>query len=297
MSRLSSTRTHTRRRLDAEKETPEVETMFNKKKTNKKSVKNDSNNGTSSTNAHTPRTKKTKKSKTVDEASQSDADGNSPQEADVTDTIKDKDQPEETTKTSSPTASLATSSSYLVESKSSTPVSGSVSESQSQSQSEPALECITIEGNSLHKISCYSSQHPVFILSAAITCTIFITCFLLSRKRRTNSTRSTRNTHRWFGRWNPIKSKTDQGEYAALAVYDEILDDFDQEDLSSYGYSHADGSDDDSIGTIISQWSNGVGPGDGSGHGHGHGQERGVRRRIEMIPFDDGHLTLKEING
>ena len=25
--------------------------------------------------------------------------------------------------------------------------------------------------------------------------------------------------------------------------------------------------------------------------------ERGVRRRIEMIPFDDGHLTLKEING
>jgi len=84
-----------------------------------------------------------------------------------------------------------------------------------------------------------------------------------------------------------------------LAVYDEILDDFDQEDLSSYGYSHADGSDDDSIGTIISQWSNGVGPGDGSGHGHGHGhgQERGVRRRIEMIPFDDGHLTLKEING
>ena len=75
-----------------------------------------------------------------------------------------------------------------------------------------------------------------------------------------------------------------------MAVYDEILNDFNEEDLSSYGYSHADESDDDSIGTIISQWSNGVGPGEGI--------ESGLSgKRIEMIPFDDGHLTLKEVNG
>jgi hypothetical protein len=102
----------------------------------------------------------------------------------------------------------------------------------------------------------------------------------------------------------------DEMEYAALAVYDEILNDFveDDEDLSSYAYSHAGSSDDeDSIGTIISQWSQGqpgegdfeTGNGNGGGYGrgrHGHGGGRS-ERKIEMIPFDDGHLTLTEING
>jgi len=79
-------------------------------------------------------------------------------------------------------------------------------------------------------------------------------------------------------------SKHGLGEYASLTVYDELLDDFDKEDLSSYGYnSHANDDSDDSVGTILSQWSNGVGP--------------SREKRIEMIPFDDGNLTLKEING
>ena len=103
-------------------------------------------------------------------------------------------------------------------------------------------------------------------------------------------------------------------EYAALAVYDEILNDFveDEEDLSVYAYSHAGSSgmdsDEDSIGTIISQWSQGMpgegdfesGNGIGSGGGGGRGRSGGSGRRerkIEMIPFDDGHLTLTEING
>ena len=78
--------------------------------------------------------------------------------------------------------------------------------------------------------------------------------------------------------WKP----SERGEYAAIAVYDELLDDFEREEMSSYGYSYADGSDDDSVGTIISQWSNGVGPSSG---------------KVEMIPFDDGNLTLREVNG
>jgi len=144
-----------------------------------------------------------------------------------------------------------------------------------------------IEGKPLHKISCYTSKHPAFVASAAITCFLFAICAFIRRKRHRKSSSSN---------WNPIgmsmsMNKRYKGtEYAALAVYDELLDDFDREDLSSYGYSHAeDNSDDDSIGTIISQWSS-------NGQGTGSGSD-GVRRRIEMIPFDDGHLTLKEING
>ena len=144
-----------------------------------------------------------------------------------------------------------------------------------------------IEGKPFHKISCYTSKHPAFVASAAITCFLFAICAFIRRKRHRKSSSSN---------WNPIgmsmsMNKRYKGtEYAALAVYDELLDDFDREDLSSYGYSHAeDNSDDDSIGTIISQWSS-------NGQGTGSGSD-GVRRRIEMIPFDDGHLTLKEING
>ena len=81
----------------------------------------------------------------------------------------------------------------------------------------------------------------------------------------------------------------DAGEYAALAVYDELLDDFDKDDLSYSVASAFDSvdSDDESVGTIISQWSD-------VNNGMGTGRRK---QRIEMIPFDDGHLTLNEING
>lgn len=92
------------------------------------------------------------------------------------------------------------------------------------------------------------------------------------------------------------RSNQDKGEYAAISVYDELLDDFD--DLSSY-IQESDGDDSDSIGTIISRWSNGYTPGlsrRGSGGANGNG--KGTRPgKIELTAFDDGHLTLSEVNG
>lgn len=87
----------------------------------------------------------------------------------------------------------------------------------------------------------------------------------------------------------------DAGEYAALTVYDELLDDFDKDDLSYSVASAFDSvdSDDESVGTIISQWSD-VNNGNGTGTVTGTGRRK---QRIEMIPFDDGRLTLNEING
>lgn len=80
-----------------------------------------------------------------------------------------------------------------------------------------------------------------------------------------------------------------KGEYTALeTVYDELLDDFDDEDLSSY-MQEEDDDDDDSIGTIISQYSD--------KDGLGNGVSKGKGGKIELTSFDDGHLSLQEING
>lgn len=79
-----------------------------------------------------------------------------------------------------------------------------------------------------------------------------------------------------------------QGEYAAIAVYDELLDEFDKEDASSCGDSSAqselESDEEEFSGSTMKRWSDSK-------------NRRGNNARIEMIPFDDGHLNLKEING
>ena len=131
------------------------------------------------------------------------------------------------------------------------------------------------------------SNHPSLYLTAIIT-TLFI--FYCSCCRRTQS-RIGRNpiTTRGKGLFWTFRNKEEldtknKGEYTALeTVYDELLDDFEDEDLSSY--MQEEDEDEDSIGTIISQYSGKEG---GGGNGGG---------KIELTSFEDGHLSLKEING
>ncbi len=138
--------------------------------------------------------------------------------------------------------------------------------------------------------------------------------------RRGGRTRNGGSRRRGSGLLYTFDYEDDEmGEYAALAVYDELLDDFDKEDLSSAYTSGRDDddeidSDDDSIGTIISQWSgdfeNGTGisgPSFRGGIGAGIGKRRnnkgkksngqGIVRKIELTAFDDGKLSLSEVNG
>ena len=158
--------------------------------------------------------------------------------------------------------------------------------------------------NSFQKVQCYSIQHPGFVLSATLTCLFCFYCACFSKRRRTRRWRpgfssAFRRARRARGGGNGnggghaalMGDDDDAGEYAALTVYDELLDDFDKDDLSYSVASAFDSvdSDDESVGTIISQWSD-VNNGNGTGTGR-------RKQRIEMIPFDDGRLTLNEING
>ena len=162
--------------------------------------------------------------------------------------------------------------------------------------------------NSFQKVQCYSIQHPGFVLSATLTCLFCFYCACFSKRRRTRRWRpgfssAFRRARRARGGGNGnggghaalMGDDDDAGEYAALTVYDELLDDFDKDDLSYSVASAFDSvdSDDESVGTIISQWSD-VNNGNGTGTVTGTGRRK---QRIEMIPFDDGRLTLNEING
>jgi hypothetical protein len=119
------------------------------------------------------------------------------------------------------------------------------------------------------------STHPAFYLTAFMTI-LFITYCACCRKR------DKKYFFRTSGRGGHSDSKV-RGEYSALdTVYDELLDDFENEDLSSY---LQDDDDDDSIASILSNWSEG---GDGGFNGPG---------KIELSTFDDGNLSLTEMNG
>jgi hypothetical protein len=76
------------------------------------------------------------------------------------------------------------------------------------------------------------------------------------------------------------------GEYAAIAVYDELLDEFDKDDLSSCGDSSVEIVSDCSDDKETVQFKR-------------MDNSRGAKKRqgIEMIPFDDGRLNMREING
>lgn len=184
------------------------------------------------------------------------------------------------------------------------------------------IQCSNIS-TPMTKISCYFEHtittHPAVLLTGVLTtlmCCYFFCRRTLQRNRRWNNKlrRGTRrrNGRRGSGLYTYDYEDDEMGEYAALAVYDELLDDFDKEDLSSAYTSGRDDdeSDDDSIGTIISQWSgdfeNGTG-GPSFGIGAGIGKRRkgkskgdgsgGVVRKIELTAFDDGNLSLSEVNG
>jgi hypothetical protein len=150
--------------------------------------------------------------------------------------------------------------------------------------------------NPFQKIACFSSIHPGFIFSATITILFFIYYVCFSKRspaRRfrpgfVSAFRRSKQSQRAGG----DDDDDDAGEYAALTLYDDLLDDFDRDDLSSYAGDYSVNSvfessgDDESVGTIISQWSDLNLKGAGS-----------QKQRIEMIPFNDGNLTLNEING
>jgi len=153
--------------------------------------------------------------------------------------------------------------------------------------------------NLFQKIACFNSIHPGFVFSASLTIIIFL-CYGCFFKRRPNRrfrpgfvSAFKRSRFRQRGGGANDTDDDGAGEYAALTVYDDLLDDFDKDDLGSYaegGFSvngAFESSDDDSVGTIISQWSD-LNLKGGTG---------GQKQKIEMIPFDDGNLTLNEING
>jgi len=83
-------------------------------------------------------------------------------------------------------------------------------------------------------------------------------------------------------------SGKNRGEYSALMTYDDLLEGNFNDELSSY----CSNSSDDSVGTILSNWS-------GS---HGKGPRR-PNTLMEMskinnnVQFDDDFLTLEEVNG
>jgi hypothetical protein len=71
-----------------------------------------------------------------------------------------------------------------------------------------------------------------------------------------------------------------KGEYAAVSVYDELLDDVDKDDFSSCNGSNSDNSFDSDDEEETSR-----------------SKSNPKRRGIEMIPYDDGRLNLREVNG
>jgi hypothetical protein len=133
--------------------------------------------------------------------------------------------------------------------------------------------CPSLFGNKepmIHTITCQIKttvpSHPIGSVTAIVTAIIFYYVCFVRRRRRAILNRLGAN---WRTR----------GDYAQVAVFDELLDDFNGEDLSSYMNENDD--DDDSIGTIISEWSQG----------------REGLSTIELSSFDDEHIAIQETNG
>mmetsp|Transcript_18815 Transcript_18815/g.23691 ORF Transcript_18815/g.23691 Transcript_18815/m.23691 type:complete len:120 (+) Transcript_18815:341-700(+) len=119
-------------------------------------------------------------------------------------------------------------------------------------------------------------MHPSLYFTAFLTILFFCYC-ACSRRNSNNRSRLLFFKRRTTRRGLSLQDSKSRGEYTALdVVYNELLDDFEDEEMSSCLQSQ----DDDSVGTIISQWSEGGGAGG-----------------IELSSFDDDHLSLSEMNG
>ena len=168
--------------------------------------------------------------------------------------------------------------------------SSKMSSSQSFSSSDLPTFPQRLKCNTMISIS----NHPSLYFTSFITTLFIFYCSCCRRShrrgRRSNGSGSARGMGMFWRNRKDLDTKN-KGEYTALeTVYDELLDDFDDEDLSSYMQEDGDDDSDDSIGTIISQYSDKVGIGNGtSGSGKGG--------KIELTSFDDGHLSLREVNG
>ncbi len=114
--------------------------------------------------------------------------------------------------------------------------------------------------------------HPALYFTAFLTILFFCYC-VCSRKR---------GRYSYFRRRRGGHDSKSRGEYTPLdVVYDELLDDLEDGEMSSC----LQDSDDDSVGTIISQWSEG-----GVNGSNGPG-------KIELSNFNDDRLSLAEMNG
>jgi len=97
------------------------------------------------------------------------------------------------------------------------------------------------------------SSHPAGSLAASLT--IFFFCYCACRMRGGIGDKNWRKRMRNFRMRK--RGNEGQGEYASLAVYDELLDSFDDEELSSLYLSRDNDDDgsDSSMSTILSEWS------------------------------------------
>jgi len=133
----------------------------------------------------------------------------------------------------------------LSPSSTSTETMGILSPCQPTLRNVKGLEC-TIQTN--------VSSHPAGSLAAFLT--IFFFCYCACRKQGGIRSKNWRKRMRNFRMKK--RGNEGQGEYASLAVYDELLDSFDDEELSSL-YRSRDNDDDDgsdsSMSTILSEWS------------------------------------------
>ncbi len=147
-----------------------------------------------------------------------------------------------------------------------------------QDKTLPQNNCPTLsDGNAtlMYKAQCSTfsvlGEHPAGSLTAFLV--FFFVCYCGCRVRQ--SRRS-------------IYGSDKRGEYAALAVYDDLLEGNFNDELSSY----CDTSD-DSVETILSNWS-----GNANGRPKKAFEMSKMRKGREETNFDDDDfLTLEEING
>jgi hypothetical protein len=189
-------------------------------------------------------------------------------------------------------SSSSTSSSSLSSSSSSSTKEERLEETSIRNQEDMAQLSLNDDlksscdksGYIFQKISCYSTHHPGWSMTIALASVCCILYYVFVFRRRNSAA-----TRRWRP-WVPHGSSlgdSRKGEYAAVMAYDELLDEFDKEDLSSCDGSNSecsfDGDQDDE---------------ETQGPKQNKRNASTTRRRgIEMIPFDDGRLNLREING
>lgn len=107
------------------------------------------------------------------------------------------------------------------------------------------LKCITIST---------VSSHPAG--SSVAVLIVFFFCYCACRMGRDHGGGGKHWRRRMRNNRRRKRDNDAQGEYAALAVYDELLESFDDEELSSLYQSHDDEDDSDSsMSTILSEWS------------------------------------------